>query len=236
MLSPTRGGRPPFRVRYHASHPSVAGGRESALTWTATRTSDARARHRGGSASSSTGRGSFCTRTSADPRGSATRLKVSGDGCGFEPEEAHRGGGLRLRWMRERAQGIGGTPHGARRGGSADPMSCALPLNFGGSPTRSRCPRRPSPQSPRQCRAPPAASTAENVNANRQEHATSTVESGLHLPDYASPTSATIAPPPNATATGSLRFSFGASGDCSASASSLSQSAATPRFSAHIAQ
>jgi len=40
---------------------------------------------------------------------SGTRLEVSDDGGGFEPEEAGRGGGLGLRGMRERAQGIGGT-------------------------------------------------------------------------------------------------------------------------------
>jgi signal transduction histidine kinase len=40
---------------------------------------------------------------------SATRLEVSDDGGGFEPEEARRGGGAGLRGMRERAQAIGGT-------------------------------------------------------------------------------------------------------------------------------
>ena len=34
--------------------------------------------------------------------GSETRLEVSDDGCGFEPEAADRSGGLGLRGMRER--------------------------------------------------------------------------------------------------------------------------------------
>jgi signal transduction histidine kinase len=38
-----------------------------------------------------------------------TRVEVLDDGSGFQPEEANRGGGLGLRGMRERAQGIGGT-------------------------------------------------------------------------------------------------------------------------------
>jgi len=38
-----------------------------------------------------------------------TRMDVADDGCGFEPEQAVRGGGLGLRGMRERVQGIGGT-------------------------------------------------------------------------------------------------------------------------------
>jgi PAS domain S-box-containing protein len=41
--------------------------------------------------------------------GSGTRLEISDDGCGFEPEAADRSGGLGLRGMRERVQGIGGT-------------------------------------------------------------------------------------------------------------------------------
>ncbi len=40
---------------------------------------------------------------------SGTRLEVSDDGNGFEPEEARQGGGVGLRGMRERAQAIGGT-------------------------------------------------------------------------------------------------------------------------------
>ncbi len=40
---------------------------------------------------------------------SGTRLELSDDGNGFEPEEARQGGGLGLRGMRERAQAIGGT-------------------------------------------------------------------------------------------------------------------------------
>jgi signal transduction histidine kinase len=39
----------------------------------------------------------------------ATRLEVSDDGKGFEPEQAGRGGGLGLRGMRERVQAIRGT-------------------------------------------------------------------------------------------------------------------------------
>jgi PAS domain S-box-containing protein len=38
-----------------------------------------------------------------------TRLQVIDDGCGFVMEEAERSGGLGLRGMRERVQGIGGT-------------------------------------------------------------------------------------------------------------------------------
>jgi PAS domain S-box-containing protein len=38
-----------------------------------------------------------------------TRLEVSDDGSGFDPEQANRSGGLGLRGMRERAQAIGGT-------------------------------------------------------------------------------------------------------------------------------
>jgi signal transduction histidine kinase len=44
-----------------------------------------------------------------DFRGNGTRMEVSDDGCGFEPEAADRSGGLGLRGMRERVQGIGGT-------------------------------------------------------------------------------------------------------------------------------
>jgi PAS domain S-box-containing protein len=44
-----------------------------------------------------------------DFREGETRLEVSDDGGGFEPERADRGGGLGLRGMRERAQTIGGT-------------------------------------------------------------------------------------------------------------------------------
>jgi PAS domain S-box-containing protein len=38
-----------------------------------------------------------------------TRMEVADDGCGFEPEKAEHSGGLGLRGMRERVQGIGGT-------------------------------------------------------------------------------------------------------------------------------
>jgi signal transduction histidine kinase len=44
-----------------------------------------------------------------DFRENGTRMEVSDDGCGFEPEKADRSGGLGLRGMRERVQGIGGT-------------------------------------------------------------------------------------------------------------------------------
>ncbi len=44
-----------------------------------------------------------------DFQGSETRMDVSDDGCGFEPEAADRSGGLGLRGMRERVPGIGGT-------------------------------------------------------------------------------------------------------------------------------
>jgi signal transduction histidine kinase len=40
---------------------------------------------------------------------SGTRLEVSDDGGGFEPQKASQGGGLGLRGMRERTQAIGGT-------------------------------------------------------------------------------------------------------------------------------
>jgi PAS domain S-box-containing protein len=40
---------------------------------------------------------------------SGTRLEVSDDGVGFAPDAADRSGGIGLRSMRERAQGIGGT-------------------------------------------------------------------------------------------------------------------------------
>ena len=61
-----------------------------------------------------------------DFRENGTRLEVSDDGSGFEPEEADRGGGLGLRGMRERAQGIGGTlPSKAHRArGRGCPSSC----------------------------------------------------------------------------------------------------------------
>lgn len=44
-----------------------------------------------------------------DFRGTATRMDVRDDGCGFEPETADRTGGRGLQGMRERVEGIGGT-------------------------------------------------------------------------------------------------------------------------------
>ncbi len=42
-------------------------------------------------------------------KGGETRLAVSDDGCGFDPAAAGGSGGLGLRGMRERVQGVGGT-------------------------------------------------------------------------------------------------------------------------------
>ena len=64
-----------------------------------------------------------------DFHGSATRLEVSGDGRGFEPEEAHRGGGLGLRGMRERAQGIGRTLRVESSPGKGTTIHVAVPTD-----------------------------------------------------------------------------------------------------------
>jgi PAS domain S-box-containing protein len=56
-----------------------------------------------------------------------TRLDVSDDGCGFDPAEADRSGGLGLRGMRERVQGIGGTIRVESAPGRGTTVSVAVP-------------------------------------------------------------------------------------------------------------
>ncbi len=63
-----------------------------------------------------------------DFRGSETLLEVADDGCGFEPAEAGRGGGLGLRGMRERAQGIGGMLRVESSPGRGTAVRVAVPL------------------------------------------------------------------------------------------------------------
>ena len=60
-------------------------------------------------------------------RGSETRLEVSDDGCGLEPQEADQGGGLGLRGMRECAQGIGGTLRVESSPGKGTTVHVAVP-------------------------------------------------------------------------------------------------------------
>ena len=60
---------------------------------------------------------------------SGTRLEVSDDGSGFEPEEANRGGGLGLRGMQERARGIGGTLRVESSPGKGTTVSILVPVD-----------------------------------------------------------------------------------------------------------
>jgi PAS domain S-box-containing protein len=64
-----------------------------------------------------------------DFQGSETRLEVSDDGCGFEPEEADESGGLGLRGMRERVQGIGGTLRVESAPGRGTTVHVAVPTD-----------------------------------------------------------------------------------------------------------
>ena len=64
-----------------------------------------------------------------DFRGGETRLEVTDDGCGFEPEAAERGGGLGLRGMRERVQGIGGTLRIESSPGKGTTIHVAVPTD-----------------------------------------------------------------------------------------------------------
>jgi signal transduction histidine kinase len=66
----------------------------------------------------------------------ATRLEVSDDGKGFEPEQAGRGGGLGLRGMRERVQAIRGTLEVLSTPGQGTTVRVTVPSNK--SPMRSK--------------------------------------------------------------------------------------------------
>ena len=71
-----------------------------------------------------------------------TRLEVSDDGSGFEPDEANRGGGLGLRGMQERARGIGGTLRVESSPGRGTKVSILVPLD---PETGRRKGEKPSP-------------------------------------------------------------------------------------------
>jgi signal transduction histidine kinase len=60
---------------------------------------------------------------------SGTRLEVSDDGSGFEPQMASQGGGLGLRGMRERAQAIGGTLRVESAPGKGTTIHVAVPTD-----------------------------------------------------------------------------------------------------------
>jgi PAS domain S-box-containing protein len=62
-----------------------------------------------------------------DFQGGETRVEICDDGCGFEPEGAERGGGLGLRGMRERVEGIGGTLRVESSPGKGTTIRVAVP-------------------------------------------------------------------------------------------------------------
>jgi PAS domain S-box-containing protein len=66
-----------------------------------------------------------------DFREDGIRLDVSDDGCGFAADEAERSGGLGLRGMRERAQGIGGTLRVESSPGKGTTVRVAVPSDLG---------------------------------------------------------------------------------------------------------
>jgi len=64
-----------------------------------------------------------------DFRGSDIRMEIRDDGCGFAQEAAERGGGLGLRGMRERVEGMGGTLSIESAPGTGTTVRVAVPAD-----------------------------------------------------------------------------------------------------------